>query len=90
MPDGQVLFSLRPEHIGIADSTSPIPPTWVRFRGRVRKRVFHGPSDLLEIQCDDGLNLSVRVPNQGELGNELLLQFPVERVVALQDTSGER
>jgi hypothetical protein len=81
------LFSLRPEHVSIADPIFPTPPTWVRFRGCVRKRVFNGPSDLVEIQCDEGLTLSVRVPNQGELGKELLLQFPAERVVALQNTS---
>jgi ABC-type Fe3+/spermidine/putrescine transport system ATPase subunit len=90
IPDGQMLFSLRPEHVSIADPTFPTPPAWVRFRGRVQKRVFHGPSDLLEVQCDDGLTLNVRIPNQGELGDELLLQFPGEHAVALQNNSSER
>ncbi|MGI8960889.1 MAG: ABC transporter ATP-binding protein [Bryobacteraceae bacterium] len=86
LPEGQMLFSLRPEHISIVDSTYPAPAASVRFRGRVRKRIFNGPSDLLEVQCDGSFTLMVRVPNQGELDGELLLQFAAEHAIALQSS----
>jgi ABC-type Fe3+/spermidine/putrescine transport system ATPase subunit len=81
--EGEMLFSLRPEHIRVVDAISPSAPASARFRGRVRKRVFNGPSDLVEVECDGDFMLTVRVPNQGELGGELLLAFDAENVVAL-------
>jgi spermidine/putrescine transport system ATP-binding protein len=87
---GQMLFSLRPEHIRIGSEMHPPAPGCVRFRGLVQKRVFNGPTDLLEIQCDGGLIVIVRVPNQGELTSELLLEFAAENAIALQSTISEQ
>lgn len=81
---GQMLFSIRPEHISIADAMYPAAPGSVRSRGAVRKRVFNGPTDLLEVQCDGGLIMIVRVPYQGELASEVLLEFAAENAIALQ------
>lgn len=86
---GKKLFSLRPEHIRIADPNSPISPRIVRFRARLGRQVFTGPSDLLEVECKDGLVLKVRVPNlpvldHGELGGEMLLEFDASAAVPLQ------
>jgi ABC-type Fe3+/spermidine/putrescine transport system ATPase subunit len=88
MPKGEILFSLRPEHIRVVDAMCPNAPGCVRFRGCVRKRVFNGPSDLIEIRCDGDLILTVRVPNQGELGSELLLEFAAENAIALNSPRG--
>jgi len=89
-PNGETSFSLRPEHIAIVNPVYPAPPNFVRFRGCVRRQVFNGPNDLLEILCDGDLFLSMRIANQGELSGELLLEFAAERAVALQSTTGER
>ncbi len=84
IPDGQQRFSLRPEHIAIVNAADPAPPNSARCRGRIRRQVFHGASDLLEIQCDGGQILMVRVPKSRELSGELLLEFAVEDAIALQ------
>jgi ABC-type Fe3+/spermidine/putrescine transport system ATPase subunit len=90
MAKGEILFSLRPEHIRVVGAMHPTVPASVRFQGSVRKRLFNGPSDLVEIQCDTDLILTVRVPNQGELGSELLLEFAAESAIALNSSTGER
>jgi ABC-type Fe3+/spermidine/putrescine transport system ATPase subunit len=94
MPNRDTLFSLRPEHIGIANPAYPAGRTSVRIRGCVRKQVFNGPTDLLEIQCEGGLILTVRVANVAELSGELLLEFAAEDAIALhgtlQSTASER
>jgi ABC-type Fe3+/spermidine/putrescine transport system ATPase subunit len=94
MPNGDTLFSLRPEHIGIANPVYPAGRTSVRIPGCVRKQVFNGPTDLLEIQCEGGLILTVRVANVAELSGELLLEFAAEDAIALhgtlQSTASER
>src|SRR5271157_3383824 len=61
LPDGPVLYSLRPENIRLAKSTDGGPGVnVVRFRGQVRHRAFHGSTELLRVECADGLKLSVR------------------------------
>src|SRR5436853_6629027 len=56
--DGPMLFSLRPEHIRLAGTTSL--PGSVRVRGRVLHQAFHGATELIRVQCTDGLVLVVR------------------------------
>src|SRR6202035_2919942 len=51
--DGPGLFSLRPENIRLADG--PAEAGTVRFRGRVLRQAFHGATELLQIECADGL-----------------------------------
>jgi ABC-type Fe3+/spermidine/putrescine transport system ATPase subunit len=58
LPDGSALFSLRPESIRSApNSTSDVT---VRFRAQLRNQAFHGATDLLRVECDGGLILTVR------------------------------
>ena len=67
-PEGDALFSLRPEHIRIA-------PNGSGFRAAVVRQMFGGPHELLEVQCADGPALQVRIANQGELPPEVWLDF---------------
>src|SRR5437588_6806572 len=58
LPDGPVLFSLRPESIRFAAGASG--SNAVHFRARLRTRIFHGATELLQAECADGLVLSLR------------------------------
>ncbi len=84
LPPGDVLFSLRPEHIGVANPEHPSAPGNLRFRASLRKMVFNGPTDLIEVQSLHGLVLSARVPNGTEIGRELSLEFSPKNATPLQ------
>jgi len=66
LPDGPVLFSLRPECIrfsgtnALSDSTSSV----VRFNAKLCDQVFHGANELWRIECADGQVLTVRTSSQ--------------------------
>ena len=73
LPDGAAVFSLRPEHIRLA--TGAALAGAVPVRGRILQRVFHGATDLVRIECVDGMVLTVRLPGGIHLENELQLEF---------------
>ena len=81
LPDGPALFSLRPEHVrltgtGIADGEA------VRVRGRVLHQAFHGATELIRVQCPDGLILVVRTASGTGLQDEVDLEFsPADAVI---------
>jgi putative spermidine/putrescine transport system ATP-binding protein len=80
LPDGQALFSLRPENIRLAASNNSIAGN-VRVRGKVRQQAFHGATELIRVECGDGLVLVVRTPGIGETLDEVELEFsPVDAV----------
>ena len=68
LPDGVALFSLRPECIRLAKiappPTSSTAPTSIRFRATLRDQAFHGATDLLRVETDGGLTLTVRMPGR--------------------------
>ena len=75
-PDGAALFSLRPECIhpataaSPATSASPANAATVRFRAKLRDQAFHGATELLRVESDGGLILTIRtasrdLPNYG-------------------------
>ena len=75
--DGPGLFSLRPENIRIGSATTGA----VRFHGKMRGQAFHGATELLQIECGDGLTLSVRTASRPDWKGELELEFsPVDAV----------
>src|SRR5579859_1403762 len=45
LPNGEALFSLRPEHLHLASST----PNAIRVRGRILQQAFHGATELIRI-----------------------------------------
>ena len=67
LPDGPALFSLRPENIRF--STNASSNTAVRVAGRVLQQAFHGATQLVRVQCGDGLVLVVRTAS-GDLSQE--------------------
>ncbi|HEV2116828.1 MAG TPA: ABC transporter ATP-binding protein, partial [Terriglobales bacterium] len=56
-PDGPAVFSLRPEHIRLASSTPSGEA--VCFHARILTQSFHGATDLLQVECSEGLKLTV-------------------------------
>jgi spermidine/putrescine ABC transporter ATP-binding subunit len=71
--DGRGLFSLRPENISLAPSTGS--GSKVRFRGKILRQAFHGATELLQVQCADGLVLSIRTASQENWNGEVELEF---------------
>jgi ABC-type Fe3+/spermidine/putrescine transport system ATPase subunit len=84
LPDGPVLLSLRPENIDVA---APSPASGkVRFRGRLRNRAFHGATELLQIECADGLLFSVRTGTRSDWQGELEFEFDPADAVAVRNS----
>jgi spermidine/putrescine ABC transporter ATP-binding subunit len=71
--DGPALFSLRPENIRLA--TAAVVPGVVRFRGKVSRQAFHGATELLQIECAEGLNVSVRTAARESWQGDLEMEF---------------
>ena len=84
LPDGPVLFSLRPECIRVALSNSPANPAIVRFRAHLRDFAFHGATELWRVEVESGLALVVRSASR-DLRQELLdLEFSPADAIAVQ------
>ena len=73
-PSGDAVFSLRPESIRLGGN----------YRGALRRQTFGGATDLLELECADGLTLTVRAPASGELQGEQAFSFRPEEAVRLE------
>jgi ABC-type Fe3+/spermidine/putrescine transport system ATPase subunit len=92
LADGKTLFSLRPECIRPAGSGSAGPPesaSTVRFRAKLRDQAFHGATDLLRVEADGGLVLTIRtasrdLPNSGA---SLEFEFDAADAVPVRATS---
>jgi ABC-type Fe3+/spermidine/putrescine transport system ATPase subunit len=82
LPDGPALFSLRPENIRLAGNGSP----GVRCRGQLKRRAFHGATELLQIECPDGLLLSMRGGARDHWQGELELEFSPADAVAVRES----
>jgi ABC-type Fe3+/spermidine/putrescine transport system ATPase subunit len=72
-PEGPVIFSLRPEHIRLASSTPS--GDVVCFNACVLTQSFHGATDLLQVECSEGLKLTVRLPSLGALSGQRDFEF---------------
>jgi ABC-type Fe3+/spermidine/putrescine transport system ATPase subunit len=84
---GEGVFSLRPECIRVV-STAPADPLAATFRAGVRRQIFGGATDLLELECAGGLVLSARVPSQGDLTGERMFEFLPQHAVQVVESSG--
>lgn len=84
LPDGPVTFSLRPENVRLSSSSTSTG--LVRFQCKVRNHVFHGATDLLQVECDDGFIFSVRIASGRDLGGIINLEFSPEDAVQVQDS----
>jgi ABC-type Fe3+/spermidine/putrescine transport system ATPase subunit len=87
VPDGHVLFSLRPENIrmaaGVSGGAGSDP---VRVRGRVLNQAFQGATELIRVECADGLVLVVRTASGVGLQNEVEIEFSPADAVQVRDS----
>ncbi len=84
LPDGPVLFSLRPENVRLAAGNSAAGS--VRVRGKVRHQAFHGATELIRVECGDGLVLVVRTPGSGGALSDVELEFSVADAVLVRES----
>jgi len=85
LPDGPVLYSLRPENLRVTKSMAGGPGVnVVRFRARIRHRAFHGSTELLQVECVDGLKLSVRTAGSDPRQDDLELEFSPEDAIPVR------
>jgi ABC-type Fe3+/spermidine/putrescine transport system ATPase subunit len=85
LPEGPVLFSLRPEHVRLAGATAAVSDV-VRVRGRVVQQAFHGATELIRVECGDGLVLVARMASGGVARNEIDLEFSPEDAVLVRES----
>jgi ABC-type Fe3+/spermidine/putrescine transport system ATPase subunit len=87
LPDGSALFSLRPEDIRIVASAAPATDGSVRLRGQVRHQSFHGATELLQVECADGLVLSVRTASRADNHSSLELDFHPADAILVRESA---
>ena len=80
LPDGKALFSLRPECIRPATvaslaTASPESSATVRFPAKLRDQAFHGATDLLRVESEGGLILTIRTASRDLPNSEAPLEF---------------
>ena len=83
LPDGPVLFSLRPEQIRLGSSGAP---NQVRVRGKVLHQAFHGATELIRVQCADGLLLVVRTSSANVPQSEIELEVSPSDAVLVRES----
>jgi ABC-type Fe3+/spermidine/putrescine transport system ATPase subunit len=87
MSDGTALISLRPENIRLHMAAfKSSGDEAVVFRGKVRQKAFHGATELLQVECADGLTLSVRTASQAELHEDLEWEFQPSDAVPVRES----
>ena len=58
----------------------------VRVRGKVRHQAFHGATELIRVECGDGLVLVVRTPGSGGELDDVELEFSPTDAVLVRDS----
>lgn len=85
LPDGPALFSLRPEHVRLG-GTGTAGSGAVRVRGRVLHQAFHGATELIRVECADGLVLVMRTASGGGVQNEVEIEFSAADAVLVRES----
>ena len=85
LPDGPRLFSLRPENIHFVPPGEPRSDHAVRTRGTICHQAFHGATALLQMDCGDGLILTVRAPARETWAGDLELEFAASDAVPIPE-----
>ncbi|HXY52354.1 MAG TPA: ABC transporter ATP-binding protein [Terriglobales bacterium] len=88
-PDGAALFSLRPENVRCVNPGTSRAGDAVRFRGQIRHQAFHGATELLRVECSDGLIFTVRTASRPASEDHLELEFRASDAVLVR-ASAER
>ena len=86
LPDGQALFSLRPECIRPA-SAAPASNATARFSATLRDQAFHGATDLLRVESDGGLILTIRTASRDLPEGPLVFEFSAADAIPVRATS---
>jgi len=81
--DGPSLFSLRPEKIRVCEGTGSGA---VRFRGKILRQAFHGATELIQVECADGLLLSIRAASRENWNGEVELEFSPSDAVPVRES----
>jgi ABC-type Fe3+/spermidine/putrescine transport system ATPase subunit len=80
LADGPAQFSLRPENIRMAPQNLR-EAGGVRVSGTISHQAFHGATELIRVDCGNGLTLVVRIPaSDAVLGNVALEFSPADAV----------
>jgi ABC-type Fe3+/spermidine/putrescine transport system ATPase subunit len=82
LPDGPSLFSLRPENIRLATGAADA----VRVQGRVLSQAFHGATELIRVECPDGLVLVVRTASGALPQEQVELEFSSADAIAVRES----
>jgi spermidine/putrescine transport system ATP-binding protein len=82
LPDGQAIFSLRPEQIRVMTSST----SGVRTRGQIVHQAFHGATELIQVRCADGLLLTVRTAGGTIPSKDVELEFSDGDAVVVRDS----
>jgi ABC-type Fe3+/spermidine/putrescine transport system ATPase subunit len=85
--DGPGLFSLRPENIHLG--WGRVEHATVRLRGRILRQAFQGATELLQVECGDGLVLAIRTASGENLQGDVELEFCSAEAVPVRE-SGEK
>jgi ABC-type Fe3+/spermidine/putrescine transport system ATPase subunit len=85
LPDGPVLFSLRPENVRLAAENTALP-NGVRVRGKVLHQAFHGATELIRVDCGDGLVMVVRTSGSGGALDTVDLEFSAADAVLVRES----
>jgi ABC-type Fe3+/spermidine/putrescine transport system ATPase subunit len=85
LPDGPALFSLRPEHVRLAE-TGVLNRSAVRVRGRIVHHAFHGATELIRVECADGLVLVVRTPSVDAVHDTVELEFSSADAIPVRES----
>jgi ABC-type Fe3+/spermidine/putrescine transport system ATPase subunit len=85
LPDGAALFSLRPECIRRA--SDPQANAEVHFSAELRDQAFHGATELLRVEADGGLILTVRTSTRDLPAGRLQFEFSPADAIPVRATS---
>jgi ABC-type Fe3+/spermidine/putrescine transport system ATPase subunit len=85
LPDGPILFSLRPEHVRLAAGTTAAASA-IRIRGQVLHQAFHGATELIRVQCSDGLIFVARIPGGSGVQSEVDLEFSAADAIPVRES----
>jgi putative spermidine/putrescine transport system ATP-binding protein len=86
LADGSALFSLRPEHLRLVSPGTTQGTGTVRVRGKVLQQAFHGATELIRVQCPDGLVLVARTPSGSGAQSEVELEFSSADAVPVRES----
>jgi len=86
LADGPALLSLRPENVRPRGETGRTLDSVV-FKGTISDRAFHGATELLRVECADGLKFSVRTASQIDPAGEVEFQFDPADAVPIRESA---